>query len=138
MAKFDVSEDVLIAAAAAKIADSCLRDTGFVARLVTAAVSVLSSPQQLRDSFDAGIKKALETRLTAAQTQIAAIPVDLARWQRMALEEEGRWASKLRDAGQQIVNDAKARMRRTMREAIGDLLKDRVDEVLLKLLDVKG
>lgn len=138
MAKFDVSEEALIAAAAAKIADTCIRDAGFVARLVTAAVGVLSSPQQLRDSFEAGIKKALETRLTAAQTQIAAIPVDLARWQRMALEEEGRWSSKLREAGQEIIDDSRTRMRRTMREAISDLLKDRVDEVLLKLLDVKG
>ena len=113
MAKFDVSEDALIAAAAAKIAEACMRESGFISRLVTTAVGVLASQQQLRDSFDVGIKKALEARIATAQAQIAAIPVDLARWQRMALEEEERWGAKLREAGQKIIDDARARMRRT-------------------------
>ena len=137
MAKFDVDEEALVAAAAAKVAAMCIQDASFVQRLVAGSIGGLLSAQQLRCTYDAGVQKALDQRIAQAQATIAAIPVDLARWQRMAQEEESRWASRLREAGQQIVNDAKARMRRTMREAIGDLLKDRVDEVLLKLLDVK-
>jgi hypothetical protein len=137
MAKFDVDEEALVAAAAAKVATMCMQDASFVQRLVAGSIGGLLSLQQLRATYDAGVKKALDDRIASAQATIAAIPIDLARWQRMAREEEDRWSSRLREAGQQIINDAKVRMRRTIREAVGDLLKDRVDEVLLKLLEVK-
>lgn len=137
MAKFDVDEEALVTAAAAKVAAICMQDASFVQRLIAGSIGGLLSIQQLRSTYDAGVQKALDQRIAQAQATIAAIPVDLARWQRMAQEEETRWAAKLREAGQKIIDDARARMRRTIREAVGDLLKDRVDEVLLKLLEIK-
>lgn len=137
VAKFDVDEEALVVAAAAKVADMCIRDASFVQRLVAGSIGGLLSLPQLRATYDAGVKKALDDRIASAQATIAAIPVDLARWQRMAREEEDRWSARLREAGQQIINDTKVRMRRTIREAVSDLLKDRVDEVLLRLPDAK-
>lgn len=137
MAKFDVDEEALVAAAAAKVAAMCISDASFVQRLIAGSIGGLLSMQQMRSTYDAGVQKALDQRIAQAQATIAAIPVDLARWQRMAQEEESRWAARLREAGQKIIDDSKARMRRTIREAVGDLLKDRVDEVLLKLLSIK-
>lgn len=134
MAQFEVNEDTLVAATAAKVAAMCVQDASFVARLVAGAIGGLLSSHQLRETYDAGVKKALDNRIAQAQVQISAIPVDLVRWQRMAQQEEDRWRSHLYAAASEVITEAKTKMSRTIRKAVNDLLKDRVDEMLKKLV----
>ena len=137
MAQFDLNEDMLIAATADQIARRLISEASFVQRLANASVSSLLSLQQLRDSYEAGVKKALDARIESAKATIAAIPVDLARWQRMASEEEQRWQQQLRSAAQEVIAQSKIKMQRTLRQAVADLLKDRVDALVARLMEPK-
>lgn len=136
MPQFDLNEDALVAAAADRIARQLVGDAGFVQRLANAAVGGLLSLQQLRDSYETGVQKALAAKIVEASTQISRL-VDSGRLNRAVCDAEREAEQRLRSAAQEIVNASKVRMQRTLRQAVAELLKDRVDELVSRLLEPK-
>lgn len=136
MAQVDIDEDALVAATAEKIAHRLVMDAGFVQRIANAAVGGLMSLQQLRDAYDTGVMKALAAKIADASRQIDVL-VDNGRLRRAVADAEKAAEQRLSSAAQEIVNTSKVRMQRTLRQAVAELLKDRVDELVARLMEPK-
>lgn len=136
MAQFDLDEDALVAAAADRIARQLVGDAGFVQRLANAVVGGLLSMQQLRDAYDAGVHKAIAAKIADAARMVEQL-VDSGSLRRAVSKAEMEAEQRLRNAAQEIVGAAKIRMQRTLRQAVAELLKDRVDEMVARLMEPK-
>lgn len=137
MAQVDINEDALVAAVAEKIAQRMVGDAGFIQRLASATAGGLLSLQQLREAYDAGVTKALTAKIAEAAKQIDTL-IDGSRLRRAVADAETEAERRLGAAAQEIVNASKIRMQRTLKQAVAELLKDRVDDLVAKLMTPKA
>lgn len=136
MAQFDLNEEVLIAATADQIARRLISEASFVQRLANASVSSLLSLQQLRDSYEEGVKKAVAAKVAEASRLVDQF-IDSGRLRRAVADAEKEADQRLQSAAREIIDAGKLRMQRTLRQAIADLLKDRVDVLVARLMEPK-
>ena len=100
------------------------------------AEKTLKNKEETRQKFGAAYEAAVQRRLALIEAEVLAV-FSSENLVQAARRAEQRAQASLDQAAQDIVKESRARMQRTIRKAVGDLLKDRVDAVLLRLFSAK-
>jgi hypothetical protein len=138
VAQIDLDQAQLLDAVATKVAERLLGDKQWMQAAYNSmwalAERTLKSRDETKAQFEAAYAAARDKRIATIQQEVAALfnPDEL---RKAAREAEQRARASFDRLASEIVSEAKTRMQRTVRKAIGDLLKDRVDELLLKLVE---
>lgn len=136
----ELDQTQLIEAVATKIADRLLADGKWLSHAYQAmwdrAEKTLKNREETRQKFGAAYEAAVQRRLALIEAEVLAV-FSSENLVQAARRAEQRAQASLDQAAQDIVKESKAKMQRTIRKAVGDLLKDRVDAVLLRLFSAK-
>ncbi len=137
MAQVEVDQAQLTDAVATKVANAILGDKQWMFmikdKLYLLALQVIQDPDNdIRRQFQQIFENARVARIAFIQAEVARM-FDLEALRKVAADAEARAKSELLACAAKVVEECKARMQRTVRKSIGDLIKDRVDVMLLKV-----
>lgn len=129
----ELNQEALVTAIARQLAHMLIQDAGFVQRLAASAVSGLLSYPQLKAVYDAEVAKAMAKKTTEIEQMLLSISNQTSL--RTLVDRVERDAErKAREAAQSMIEGMKIRVQRTLRQAVAELIKDRVDALVNKLM----
>lgn len=129
----ELDQAALVTATARQLAHMLIQDAGFVQRLAASAVGGLLSYPQLKAVYDAEVAKAMAKKTAEIEQMLLGISGQASL--RTLVDRVERDAEhKAREAAQSMIEGMKIRVQRTLRQAVAELIKDRVDALVNKLM----